>query len=232
MEAASKHLTPVTLELGGKCPSVVLADANLAVVARRIAFSKWVNAGQTCISTDYVIVMEKVAETFLGHLKSCFMEFAGLDPNADERVFPQAAQESESYGRVVNTMHAQRLANLLSDARERGATVVFGGSAKAEEKFVCPTVLLNVNSEMAIMQEEIFGPLLPIVVVTSVEQAIAYINDRPKPLALYLHTSSSRVCEQVEVSTSSGALVVNDCMMHYANPNLPFGGIGNSGMYV
>lgn len=214
MAAAVKNLTPVTLELGGKSPVIIDATANLRVAARRIAWGKWLNAGQTCIAPDYVMVNASVRDGFVEELGKAIAEFFGSDP-----------KESESYGRIVSPHHFARVSSLME-----GGTAVIGGETDAEMRYIAPTVLLDVNPDAQIMKEEIFGPLLPIIDVASTDEAIAHINANPHPLALYLFTSDKRAAVDVVNRTTAGGVTVNGTIMHFSNPNLPFGGIGESGM--
>ncbi|MEI7623373.1 MAG: aldehyde dehydrogenase family protein [Actinomycetes bacterium] len=214
MAAAVKNLTPVTLELGGKSPVVIDASANLRVAARRIAWGKWMNAGQTCIAPDYVMVNAKVQEAFIDELGKSITEFYGDDPKV-----------SESYGRIVSPRHFERLVSL-----QTGGTVAIGGENDAADRYIAPTVLVDVDRDAPIMNEEIFGPLLPIIGVSSTEESIAYINAHPHPLALYVFSEDKRVVADVLARTTAGGVTVNGTIMHLTNPNLPFGGIGESGM--
>ena len=214
MAAAVKNLTPVTLELGGKSPVIIDASANLRVAARRIAWGKWLNAGQTCIAPDYVMVNSSVRDGFVDELGKAITEFFGEEP-----------KESESYGRIVSPNHFARVSALME-----GGTAVIGGETDAATRYIAPTVLLDVHPDAQIMKEEIFGPLLPIVDVASTDEAIAHINANPHPLALYVFTGDKRVAVDVIDRTTAGGVTVNGTIMHFSNPNLPFGGIGESGM--
>jgi len=214
MAAAVKNLTPVTLELGGKSPVIIDASANLRVAARRIAWGKWLNAGQTCIAPDYVMVNSSVRDGFIDELGKAITEFFGDDP-----------KESDSYGRIVSPNHFARVSGLMN-----GGTAVIGGETDAATRYIAPTVLLDVHPDAQIMKEEIFGPLLPIVDVASTAEAIAHINANPHPLALYVFTGDKRVASDVISRTTAGGVTVNGTIMHFSNPNLPFGGIGESGM--
>ena len=217
MEAAAKHLTPVTLELGGKSPAWVDGTASLAQAARNIAWGKFTNAGQTCVAPDYVLATREVASELAEHLEAALQEYYGPDP-----------RQSPDFSRIVNTRHAQRLAGLL-EAGTAGTTVV-GGTADAEDRYVAPTILLGVDPEDAVMQEEIFGPILPIVIVDDVDAGIAFVNERAKPLALYVFTESADVREVFAQRTSSGSMVFNHVFVQLLASQLPFGGVGASGM--
>ena len=214
MAAAAKHLTPVTLELGGKSPVIVDASANLRVAARRVAWGKWLNAGQTCIAPDYVLVHERVRQEFLDELSTAMTAFYGDDP----RVSPD-------YGRIVSDPHFARLCRLLQDG-----TVSVGGRTEASERYIAPTVLVDVDLSSALMQQEIFGPLLPVLPVASTREAVEFVNDREHPLALYVFAGDRAVVDDVLARTTSGGVTVNGTLLHFTNPHLPFGGIGESGM--
>ncbi len=211
MEAASRNLTPVVLELGGKSPCVVDKDADIAVAARRIAWGKSLNAGQTCIAPDYLILHEDIKDSFLAALEKEFNSLLGENP-----------QESRHFVRIVNDRAFDRLKGYLDCGR-----VIFGGQTDADERYFSPTLLDDVDPASPVMQEEIFGPIFPIVTVKSTDEAIRFIVDRPKPLALYYFGKDG---DNVLRSTSSGGACINDTIMHIANENLPFGGVGNSGM--
>jgi aldehyde dehydrogenase (NAD+) len=214
MEAAAKHLTPVTLELGGKSPVIVDAAANIEVAARRIAFGKFLNAGQTCIAPDYVLVARARHEEFVGQVGRAIRDFYGPDPAT-----------SPDYARIVNDAHFRRLEQLLTCG-----TPVIGGETRADERYVAPTVLRDTAPNSLVMTEEIFGPILPVVPVTDVDEAIQFVNKRDRPLALYVFSESDAVQERVLEQTSSGGACVNATVLHVAVPDLPFGGVGASGM--
>ncbi len=214
MEAAAKHLTPVTLELGGKSPTIVDATANLRVAARRIAWGKFLNAGQTCIAPDYLLVDKKVASAFVGELRVAIKEFYGDDP-----------KQSGDYARIVNGHHFNRLASMLNSG-----SAVIGGETDANTKYIAPTVLSDVNISAPVMQDEIFGPILPMVEIDNVAEAIAFINSKPHPLALYVFSEDDRAIDAVIERTTAGGVTVNGTILHISNPNLPFGGVGESGM--
>jgi acyl-CoA reductase-like NAD-dependent aldehyde dehydrogenase len=214
MAAAAKGLTPVVLELGGKSPTIVHSSAELRVAARRIAHGRWNNAGQTCTAPDYVLVFKDVAGPFLEQLKEAVLEFYGDDP-----------QKSPDYGRIVNSHHFDRLTDLLASG-----TIVFGGRHDRSDRFIAPTVLVNVSPESPVMQEEIFGPILPVLEVDNVQEVIDFVNARPSPLGLYLFAEDQRVAQLILDSTTSGDAAVNDCTVQPIIHDLPFGGVGNSGM--
>ncbi len=214
MTAAAKHLTPVTLELGGKSPCVVLPDADLEATARRIAWGKYTNAGQTCIAPDYILTDAKTEALLLPLLENNIRQMFGDDP-----------QQSESYGRMVNAQHFDRVSALLAN----GHTAI-GGQVDAADKYIAPTVLTDVKARSAIMKEEIFGPVLPIVRAENIEDAIAQIRGGDKPLSAYIFTNNKKAERKFLEQVSCGSVCVNDVMMFMAVSELPFGGVGASGM--
>ncbi|HIK55229.1 MAG TPA: aldehyde dehydrogenase [Synechococcales cyanobacterium M55_K2018_004] len=214
MAAAAKHLTPVTLELGGKSPCIVDTDIDLAVAARRIAWGKLINAGQTCIAPDYLLVNRNIAPALLDALKQAIQQFYGEDPAT-----------SPDYGKIINPRHYARLEQFLADG-----TIFLGGQTNPDQRYIAPTVLVNVSPHAAVMQEEIFGPILPVLEYDDVSEAIAYINANPKPLALYLFSRDRVLQERILRETSSGGVCLNDTVMQVALSSLPFGGVGASGM--
>lgn len=215
MEAAAKHLTPVTLELGGKSPCIVDKDIDLDMAARRILFGKFYNAGQTCVAPDYLLVHEEIEEALITCLQQTLQNFYGKNP-----------EKSADFGRIINTRHHQRLMKLIQDSGE----IVTGGIANENEKYIAPTILRNVNTDSPIMREEIFGPILPILKVKNIDEAINFINSRAKPLALYFFTNNKNLREQVLSKTSSGGACINHTTLQLVVPSLAFGGIGDSGM--
>ena len=216
MEAAAKHLTPVVLELGGKSPTVVTADADLDVAAHRIMWGKLLNAGQTCIAPDYVLVERSVQDALVDKMADTLREFYGANP-----------RHSDSLSRIVSDRHLQRLKGLVETS---GGTVVVGGDSDDDDRYLAPTLVVDPDLDAPIMQEEIFGPVLPIVAVDHLSEAIDFINDRPKPLALYLFSESDAAAERVQNETSSGGMCVNHAIVHMMPNNVPFGGVGPSGM--
>jgi aldehyde dehydrogenase (NAD+) len=216
LEAAARHLTPVTLELGGKSPVIVTADADLDVAARRVTWGKFLNAGQTCIAPDYVLADREVRDALVDKLAAQIGRFYGSD-----------AQQSASFGRIVNARHLGRLKGLL----DRGAgTVVTGGTFDDSDRFLAPTITVDPSPDSSIMQEEIFGPILPVLAVDGPEAAKAFIAARPKPLALYVFAGDEAAVDTVVDGTSSGGVCINQTLMHLLPPDLPFGGVGDSGM--
>ncbi|MCF3130498.1 aldehyde dehydrogenase family protein [Streptomyces olivochromogenes] len=214
MAAAARHLTPVTLELGGKSPAVVEPGTDLATAARRIVWGKFMNAGQTCVAPDYVLAIGEAATAIEPHLTTAIREMYGTDP-----------AQSADYGRIVNERHYDRLTALLSDGR-----IVTGGDLDRADRYLAPTVLADVDPDAPVMREEIFGPILPIVPVPDLDAAIAFITARDKPLALYAFTASLATKRRLTTETSSGALSFGAPNAHLAIPGLPFGGVGESGI--
>ena len=214
MAAAANNLTPVTLELGGKSPVIIDSSANLKVTARRIAWGKWLNAGQTCVAPDYILIEEPLRQPFIDEVSKAIDDFYGANPHT-----------SESYGRIVSPRHFDRLNRLMS-----GGTVALGGDTKEDERYISPTVLVDVDLNSPLMTEEIFGPLLPIVPVKSVDDAISFVTARPHPLALYVFAENKSVIDNVLARTTAGGVTVNGTLMHLTSPHLPFGGVGESGM--
>lgn len=215
-QAASENLVPVTLEMGGKSPVIVDETANIKVASERICFGKFTNAGQTCVAPDYILVHESVKDDLITALSKTLREFYG-----------QNIQQSPDYGRIVNLKHYHRLTSLLNSAQ---MNIVFGGHSDEDERYIEPTLLDYVTSDSAIMQEEIFGPILPILTYQSLDEAIAFIHQRPKPLSLYLFSEDENATQRVINELSFGGGAINDTLMHLANPKLPFGGVGASGM--
>ena len=222
MAAAAKHLASVTLELGGKSPSIVDETANLKTAAEQIAWGKYLNNGQTCIAPDYVLIHQSVKEPFLAEFRRVVTRMY----NADGR----GVEASDSYARMVNNRHFQRVRSLLNDAVEGGARVTMGGQMNTDRNFIEPTVVEGVTDDMRIMQEEIFGPVLPVVTFSHPDEALAVINGKEKPLALYIHSRSRRNIDYLMERTSAGDTVINDLMLQFGNVELPFGGVNNSGI--
>jgi aldehyde dehydrogenase (NAD+) len=215
MAAAARTLTPVVLELGGKSPAIVDSSADLRVAAHRIAHGRWTNAGQTCTAPDYVLVSKVVAAQFLEQLKNTLNQFYGVDP-----------QHSADYGRIISDRHFDRLAGLLAS----GGDIYHGGQHDRADRYIAPTVLVNSSPESPVMQEEIFGPILPVMEVGDIQAAIDFINARPSPLGLYIFADDRGVADHILDSTASGDAAVNDCTLQPIIHDLPFGGVGNSGM--
>ncbi|MDH7502992.1 MAG: aldehyde dehydrogenase [Verrucomicrobiota bacterium] len=213
MAAAARHLTPVTLELGGKCPAIVCADAAIELAARRIVWGKFMNAGQTCVAPDFVLVQRPVAQSFLGALERSLREFYGENPAM-----------SPDYGRIVNKQHFERLVGYLREGK-----VACGGAHEASDLYIAPTVLTDVSPDSAVMQEEIFGPILPVLEFGELDEALAELKDRPTPLALYVFTRSRQTETRVINEVRSAGVCVNDVVMQIVGFDLPFGGLGDSG---
>ncbi len=216
MQAAAAQLTPVTLELGAKSPAIVSRDANLAVAARRVAWGRFFNAGQTCVAPDYVLVERAVADAFTGLVADAVRAFYGADPRT-----------SADFARIVDDRHLVRLAGLLE---HHGGALVTGGVVEREARYVAPTVLRDVDPAAPVMQEEIFGPILPILPVEDLDEAVRFVAARPTPLTVYLFARDRRCARRVAAETRSGALSVNATLQHFAVPALPFGGLGESGI--
>ncbi|XP_051966376.1 aldehyde dehydrogenase family 3 member A2 [Xyrauchen texanus] len=214
MEAASRHLTPVTLELGGKSPCYIDKNCDIAVACRRITWGKFANCGQTCIAPDYILCEPSIQDRIVEEIRNTLREF-----------YPEDPKTSPDYGRIINTHHFDRVMALME-----GCTIALGGESDRSQCYISPTVLQNVLPHFRIMQEEIFGPLLPIVTVNDLSEAIHFINGREKPLALYVFSYDKKVINRMLMETTSGGVTVNDVMMHYTLNSLPFGGVGNSGM--
>jgi len=219
MRAASEHLTPVTLELGGKNPTFIDETADLVTCARRIVWGKTFNVGQTCLAPDYLLVPRSMQDKVVEALQKEVQQFFNGNPH-----------DSTDFGRIIHKRHVQRLAGLLSDQDEKN--IVTGGpkEIREDERYVPPTILRDVNFQSRVMQDEIFGPIIPVVPIDSFDAALEYVNSKPHPLALYIFTGDSKLKHKIINSTRSGSVVVNDVMMQAAQMNLPFGGVGQSGM--
>ncbi|XP_024420459.1 aldehyde dehydrogenase family 3 member A2 isoform X1 [Desmodus rotundus] len=214
MQAAAKHLTPVTLELGGKSPCYIDKDCDLDIACRRIAWGKYMNCGQTCIAPDYVLCELSLQNQVVQKIKDSVKEFYG-----------ENIKESPDYERIINLHHFKRILSLLE-----GQKIAFGGDTDEATRYVAPTILTDVDPETKVMQEEIFGPILPIVPVKNADEAIKFINEREKPLAFYVFSHNNKLVRRMIDSTSSGGVTANDVIMHFTLSSLPFGGVGSSGM--
>ncbi|MBF0119664.1 MAG: aldehyde dehydrogenase [Desulfobacterales bacterium] len=214
MMEAAKHLTPVCLELGGKSPCIVDLDANLDLASKRVAWGKYLNAGQTCVAPDYLMVHDSVKDTLLHKIKACIQKFYSENP-----------KETPDYCRIINEVHFNRLIRLMESGQ-----IIFGGENDSKDFYISPTIIDHVPPDSPIMQEEIFGPILPIMTFYELYEAIQFVNDHPKPLALYYFSSDEAKQKEIIKKTSSGGVVINDTIVHLINPNLPFGGVGNSGI--
>ena len=222
MKAAAEHLSSVTLELGGKSPVIVHEDCDVFHAAQQIAFSKFLNNGQTCIAPDYILVHEKVKDDFLKFLKKETLRMFG----DRESVRPDSPQ----YGRIANQKNFSRLLSVVERATADGWTPVLEGSYHSESRFFHPTILTGNTFTGSIMEEEIFGPILPVVPYHNLDAVVEEINRRPKPLALYVFSNSKKVCNSVTQRTSAGGVCFNGCLIQFIHPNLPFGGVNNSGI--
>ena len=211
-KAAAENLTPVTLELGGKSPAIITKDADLEVAAKRIVWGKFLNAGQTCVAPDYLLVEESVQEQFLEMLRKYIQEFK-YEP------------ESEHYTKIINQKNFERLISLINQDK-----IYFGGNCNEEKRYIEPTILTNINWQDKVMQEEIFGPVLPVISFSNFNIILNEILENEKPLAAYLFTDNSEEKESFTQKLSFGGGCINDVMMHLGNENLPFGGVGNSGI--
>jgi aldehyde dehydrogenase (NAD+) len=218
MQEAAKNLASVTLELGGKSPTIVDEKCNINKAAKRIAWSKFLNNGQVCIAPDYLFVHNKIKEKFIKQLILSIKDLYSNDPI-----------KSDDYCRIVNKKHFNRLINLLEDAKQLGSNIIYGGNINEKENFIEPTLLDNISKKSKMYKEEIFGPLLPIFDFNKIEEVIEFINKNEKPLALYIFSKNNNNIKAIINNTSSGGVCINHSTLHYSNNNLPFGGINNSG---
>ena len=214
MEAAAKHLTPVTLELGGKSPCIVDRDIDLTVAAKRITWGKFLNAGQICIAPDYLLVDAAVKPNLIEEIKKCLKDSYGDNP-----------ADSPDLARIINQSQFDRLSGLLGDG-----DILAGGETRSGDRYIAPTIIDNVPLDAPIMQDEIFGPILPIIEYENLDDALAIINDKPKPLALYIFSRSKSTQDNILYGTSSGGVCINDTVMQVGVNQLPFGGVGDSGI--
>jgi aldehyde dehydrogenase (NAD+) len=221
MASAAKNLTSVTLELGGKSPVIVDKTANIKKAVQSIAWGKFSNNGQTCIAPDYLYVHDSIKDKFLTEMTTCIKRQYGLDNDA---------KGNDDYCQIVNDGHYRRISNLLADAKERGGHLITGGQTDDNDRFIAPTLIEGMAEDSAIMEEEIFGPLLPVITFKELEDVIGYVNSKPKPLALYIFSSHKQSIEKILSETSAGDTCVNQTMMHFLHLNLPFGGVNNSGI--
>lgn len=215
MSAAAKNLSSVTLELGGKSPTIIDESADINDAAEKISWGKWTNAGQTCIAPDYIFVHQSKQQEFLDAIRQFAQRMYG---------------EKSNYASIINDRHFQRLTNLLDDGIDKGAQVFFGGESDKDNCVIRPTIITAVNEKMTLLNEEIFGPILPVMTYNSLDEVIAYINERPKPLALYIFSRNKRNRKIIIDRTSSGGVVINDNVLQFGHPNLPMGGVNNSGL--
>lgn len=222
MQAASKNLSSVTLELGGKSPVILDTSADLKDAAEKLIWGKFVNCGQTCIAPDYILVPEEKMDLFISHAKEVLCRY--YDPEN------KGIQQSPDYARLINVKHFNRIQQLLEDAVRKGGQVQAGGELDQESRYVAPTLLSNIREDMLVFQEEIFGPILPIIPYNQLNDVFKLINSQPKPLALYFFGKDDSRAKRVMKETSSGNLVINDCVLHFLHNELPFGGVNNSGI--
>ena len=213
-KAAAENLTPATLELGGKSPTIVLADCNIKITAKRIVWAKFLNAGQTCIAPDYLLVEEKIKDQLLLSLKKEI-----------ENAYPNNNEVQENYVQIVNEKNFNRLEQLISTDK-----IYYGGETNVKNRFIQPTLLHNINFEDSIMQEEIFGPILPVISFEKLEDVITKIKEREKPLSLYIYSKNKITVKKILNEISFGGGAINESLVHLSNPNLPFGGVGASGI--
>ncbi len=211
--AAAEHLTPVTLELGGKSPGFVLADAKIKITAQRLVWGKFINAGQTCVAPDYLVVDEKIKDELIAEIKKQIIKIHGKNP-----------ENSEALTRIINTHHFERLIKLIDTKK-----VIIGGEHNLENLYIAPTVMDNVTFSDLVMEDEIFGPILPIITYTDLDWVINQVKSRPKPLALYAFTESTKLKNKILTEISFGGGAINETLVHLGNHHLPFGGVGSSG---
>lgn len=213
-QAAAKNLTPVVLELGGKSPCIVTPNADIALAAKRIAFGKFVNAGQTCIAPDFVFIHQSVEAQFVAEMKKVVQQFYGVNP-----------EESKDFARIINDMHYQRIKRFVLQSQ-----VVLGGETNAKTRYIAPTLLKIHDRDAEVMNEEIFGPVLPLVNYETIDELITYNQAHPKPLAFYVFSSNKSEIQQLLQRCQYGGACINDCLSHILNSELPFGGFGESGL--
>lgn len=221
MRAAAEHLTPVTLELGAKSPVIIDRTANLRDAAKKLAWSKTMNAGQTCIAPDYVLVERSVRDAFLAEYDRQLRALFGS---------PEVLEQSNSYSRLVNRSHYDRLRRMIDGAVSGGASIRAGAPQPAGERYIPPTVLVDVKEDASVMKEEIFGPVLPVVTFDTIDEAVKAVRGREKPLVIYLFMRDRKKVERILAETSAGATLVNDTLSHFYQVYLPFGGVGESGV--
>jgi aldehyde dehydrogenase (NAD+) len=221
MKAAAENLTSVTLELGGKSPVIVDQDANLKDTAEKLIFGKFINCGQTCVAPDYLLVDEQIKEELMMELKVALNKM--YDPKFE------GIEKSPDLARIINDRHFDRLVATLKDSIEKGAKIEFGGKYDSPSRYIEPTIISQVSDDMTLMEEEIFGPILPIKTFSKLDDALSFVNGKPKPLALYYFGSNTSRSTKVLQETSSGNVVINDCVIHFLDLEMPFGGVNNSG---
>ncbi|MEP2026190.1 MAG: aldehyde dehydrogenase family protein [Reichenbachiella sp.] len=222
MGAAAKNLSSVTLELGGKSPVIIDETANADDAARKIVWGRFNNNGQTCIAPDYIFISEKVRDKFVASAKKYILQLFDSEN--------KGMAQTDDYSRLVNVGHTNRLINMLEEAKKSGANVEFGGTYNVDDKFIEPTLLSNIDETNRIWKEEIFGPIVPMKTFEEITDVIDHINNNDKPLSLYLFTKSGKMKKRITQATSAGTMVINDVVVQYAHPNLPFGGVNQSGI--
>ena len=218
MKSASVHLSSVTLELGGKSPTIIDKNCDLKKAAKRVVWAKLINNGQVCIAPDYVLIHEDIKNKFVKYVI-----------NSIKKLYGDNINNSQSYCRIVNNNHFKRLKNLIDDSLKNNSKILYGGNTDSNENYIEPTLIENIDKDSKIFNEEIFGPILPIFTFKKIDEAITFINKKNKPLALYIFSSDNKNINKVLEETSSGGVCINHNTLHYSNYNLPFGGIGNSG---
>ena len=218
MKSASVHLSSVTLELGGKSPTIIDKNCDLKKAAKRVVWAKLINNGQVCISPDYILIHEEIKNKFVKYVI-----------NSIKKLYGDNINNSQSYCRIVNNNHFKRLKNLIDDSLKNNSKILYGGNTDSNENYIEPTLIENIDKNSKIFNEEIFGPILPIFTFKKIDEAITFINKKNKPLALYIFSSDKKNINKVLGETSSGGVCINHNTLHYSNYNLPFGGIGNSG---
>ncbi|MFK7833472.1 MAG: aldehyde dehydrogenase family protein [Winogradskyella sp.] len=219
MEAASKHLASVTLELGGKSPTLIDKTANIDKAAKKIMWARFLNCGQVCVAPDYVLIDENIKPQFIALCKKWLKVFFTDNPKA-----------SDSFGRIVSDKHFDRLSGYLENAKALNATFEVGGETERTSKYIEPTLISDLKLESELLEEEIFGPILPIITYEHLDEAIAFVNSKPRPLALYVYSKNKVNTNKIINNTRAGGTCINNCIIHYANHNLPFGGVNNSGI--
>jgi aldehyde dehydrogenase (NAD+) len=219
MAAAAKNLASVTLELGGKSPTVIDKTANIKMAAKKVVWGKYMNAGQICVAPDYVLIDERIETKFIAHCKHWIDHFYSNEP-----------KKSNAFGRIVSQKHFERLKAHIENAESLNAQIDVGGQLNSDSNYIAPTIVSNLSAEASLLQEEIFGPILPIVTYNALEEAIDYINAKERPLALYIYSKNRANIKKVIDYTRAGGTCINNNTIHYANHNLPFGGVNNSGI--
>ena len=221
MGKAAKHLSSVTLELGGKSPTIVDETANLKDAANKISWGKFLNCGQICLAPDYLLVHESVKEKLLLNLKIISLKQFGGDNGS--------SQDSKDYSRIVNNKHYSRLIGLIEKSKSGGAQLFMGGESDSTSNYIAPTILTDIGKDSPIMTEEIFGPILPVITFKELSEATDFINEQPKPLGLYIFSKRTKNIDFILDNTSAGGTCINDTILHYMHLNLPFGGVNTSG---